>query len=287
MLLQFQACLRIHFRVVSATLGAFAFLFAVCLPAALNAASPKEAQVTAAIKDVTLLSPEGESRPAVLKDKVPDGTAAQTGGDSRAELTFANQTIARLGPNTVFSFKNGTRNLNLKNGAILLHAPRTANGVKVSAEGLAAVVTGTTVVFEYHAAVYKFLVLEGTARLFRPGHRGDSVLVRAGQMVFGKPNTPLSDPVDFDITRFVKTCRFIVDFPPLGSETLIANESRKQERAKTKKVLIDTNLVIFGGGTLVSLVDPTKTGATNQATAAPAAPTSSPAPAATPLPASR
>lgn len=285
MLLQFQACLRIHFRVISTTSSAIAFVFAVWFPATLNASPPKEAQVTVVIKDVTLLSPEAESRPAVLKEEVGDGTAAQTGSDSRAELTFANQTIARLGPNTVFSFKDGTRNLNLKDGAILLHAPRSANGVKIYAEGLAAVVTNTTAVFEYHAAVFKFLVLEGTVRLFRPGHRGDSVLVRAGQMVFGKPNTPLSDPVDFDIARFVKTCRFIVDFPPLGSETLVANESRKQERAKTKKVLIDTNLVIFGGGTLVSLVDPAKVGA-DQATAAPAAPTSSPAPTAAPLAAS-
>lgn len=286
MLFRFQARLRIHFRVISTTISALAFVFAVWFPATLNAAPAKEVQVTAVIKDVTLLSPKGESRLAVLKDALPDGTAAQTGSDSRAELTFANQTIARLGPNTVFSFNDGTRNLNLKDGAILLRAPRSANGVNISAKGLAAVVTGTTAVFEYQPMVYKFLVLEGTARLFRPGHRGDSVLVRAGQMVFGKPNTPLSDPVDFDIARFVKTCRFLVDFPPLGSEPLIANESRKQEREKNKKVLIDTNLVIFGGGTLVSLVDPAKVGV-DQTPAAPAAPVSSPAPTAAPLAASR
>src|ERR1022692_649960 len=117
MLLQFQACLRIHFRVIAATSVALAFVFAVWFPAALNAAPIKEAQVTAVIKDVTLLSPEGESRPAVLKDELRDGTAAQTGDDSRAELTFANQTIARLGPNTVLSFKDGTRSLDLKDGA--------------------------------------------------------------------------------------------------------------------------------------------------------------------------
>jgi hypothetical protein len=278
MLPQFRACLRIRFRVISTTSVALAFVFAVWFPGALNASPPKEAQVTAVIKDVRLLSPQAEMRPAALKDEVRGGTAAQTGDDSRAELTFANQTIARLGPNTVFSFKDGTRNLDLKDGAILLQAPRSANGVEVHTTSLAAVVTGATVVFEYRVTVYKFLVLQGTARLFRPGHRGDSVLVRAGQMVFGKPNTPLSDPVDFDITRFVKTCRFIVDFPPLGSETLMANESRKQERAKTKKVLIDTNLVIFGGGTLVSLVDPTKANAIDHATATSGAPTSTPLP---------
>jgi hypothetical protein len=77
-------------------------------------------------------------------------------------------------------------------------------------------------------------------------------------MTISDPNGALSDPVDFDIDRFVKTSRFIVDLPPLRSEQLIAIETQKQRRDKSKKVLIDTNLVIFGGGTLVSLVDPSK-----------------------------
>ena len=107
---------------------------------------------------------------------------------------------------------------------------------------------------EYHPGVYKFLVLEGTGRLYRPGHLGDSVLVRAGQMVFGNPDAALSDPVDVDIDRFMKTSRFITDFPPLRSEKSIMAESQKQQREKSNKTLIDTNLVIFGGGTQVSLI---------------------------------
>ncbi|HEV3243779.1 MAG TPA: hypothetical protein VGZ31_05145 [Chthoniobacterales bacterium] len=62
--------MRIHFRIISATSGALAVVFAVWFPASLNAAPAKEAQVTAVIKDVTLLSPEAEPRPAVLKDEV-------------------------------------------------------------------------------------------------------------------------------------------------------------------------------------------------------------------------
>ena len=55
--------------------------------------------------------------------------------------------------------------------------------------------------------------------------------------------------MDFDIARFVKTSRFITDFRPLHSEKLIAAESQKQQQEKSKKSLIETNLVIFGGGT--------------------------------------
>jgi hypothetical protein len=73
-------------------------------------------------------------------------------------------------------------------------------------------------------------------------------------MVIGNPNAAVSDPVNFDIARFLKTSRFITDFRPLRSEKLIATESQKQQQEKSKKSLIETNLVIFGGGTRVSLI---------------------------------
>jgi hypothetical protein len=121
---------------------------------------------------------------------------------------------------------------------------------------------------EYHPGFYKFLVLEGTVRSYRPGHLGDSVLVRAGQMVFGNPEAALSDPVDVDIDRFMKTSRLITDFPPLRSEESIIAESRKQQREKSNKSLVDTNLVIFGGGTQVSVTDQERPDSADHKTAA-------------------
>jgi quercetin dioxygenase-like cupin family protein len=257
------------------------------------AAPHKEAHVTQIIHDVRLLDANAAPRPATMNAHVGEGTAIQTGGDSRAELTFTDQTVARLAVNTAFSFKDGTQNLNLSDGAVLVQAPKHAKGAKVCAAGVAAAVTGTTAMFEYHPGVYKFLVLEGTGRLYRPAHWGDSILVHAGQMVIGNPNAAVSDPVDFDIDRFLKTSHFIIDFPPLRSERLMASESQKQQRQKSKKVLIDTNLVIFGGGTRVSLIDPTQVGAASSSLAAspapmssavPASETSVPTPNATPVP---
>lgn len=194
----------------------------------------------------------------------------RTGKDSHAELTFSDQTVVRLVANTAFSFKNGTHDLSLGEGAVLVQAPNSAERATIHAAGVAAAVTGATVMIEYHPSVCKFLVLEGTGRLYRPAHLGDSVLVHAGQMVIGNPNAAVSDPVDFDIARFVKTSRSIVGLPPLRSEKLIAAESQKQQREKSNKTLIDTNLVIFGGGTRVSLVDSPQTSAAGRTTAAPA-----------------
>src|SRR5262249_43217147 len=138
----------------------------------------------------------------------------------------------------------------------------------IHAGGIAAAITGTTAMIEHHPGMCKFLVLEGTGRLYRAGHLGDSVLVEAGQMVIGDPNKAISDPVNFDIARFVKTSRFLANLPPLPSEKVIALESQKQERLKSKKQLIDTNMVIFGGGTRVSLVGQAQTNAASRTTAA-------------------
>jgi hypothetical protein len=248
-------------------------------PSGLSAASLDEARLTRVNNSVQLLHPMAAARRALLNDIVDAKTVVRTGKESHAELTFSDQTVVRLAANTAFSFKNGTCDLNLGEGAALVQAPKRANGATIHAAGVAAAITATTVMIEYHPGVCKFLVLEGTGRLYRPSHLGDSVLVHAGQMAIGNPNAAVSDPVDFDIARFVKTSRFIVGLPPLRSEKLIAAESQKQQREKSKKSLIDTNLVIFGGGTRVSLVDQTHTNAVGRTTAAPATAHSIPSPA--------
>jgi hypothetical protein len=242
-------------------------MLGIILPCSLPGAPVQDAQITKIIQDVRLVRDDVVSH-AALNDSVPEGTEVRTTGEARAELTFGDQTIARLGPDVVFSFKKGTRQLSLGNGAVLVEAPKKARA-QIHAAGLVASISGTTAMFESNPSVYKFLVLQGTARLYRPGHIGDSVLVQAGQLVIGKPNSPVSDPVDFDIGRFVKTSRFITEFQTLRSESLMAQESRKQERDKSRKRLIDTNLVIFGGGSRVTLVDPSQADMGVQSTAAP------------------
>jgi len=79
-----------------------------------TAAQLKEAQVTQVVKDVKLLPTSAAARPATVNDEVRVGTAVRTGMDSRSELKFTDQTLARLGANTIFSFTEGTRNLNLQ-----------------------------------------------------------------------------------------------------------------------------------------------------------------------------
>src|SRR6185437_14089627 len=99
---------------------------------------------------VKLLSGQAEARPATTNDTVRGNTAVRTGVDSRAELTFGDLTIARLGANTIFSFNESSRTVDLGNGAILLRVPKNSGGAKIQTAAVTAAITGTTVIVEYH-----------------------------------------------------------------------------------------------------------------------------------------
>src|SRR4029077_4887295 len=160
----------------------FAFIaitasFATWFPGPLNAASTneaREARVTR-VKNRVQLADFKNARRASVNEIVQEKTVVRTGNESRAELGFSDETVVRLAANTAFDFNHGTRGLNLKEGAVLVQAPKEANGATIHAGSVAAAVAGTTIMIEYRPGFYKFLVLEGTARSYRPGHLGDSV----------------------------------------------------------------------------------------------------------------
>src|SRR5712691_8867611 len=211
----------------------FVLLSLVVITRSTIAAQLKEATVTQIIREVQLLPPQAPSRPAVVNDNVRDGTAVRTGGDSRSELTYTDHTLARLGANTIFSFNEGTRNLELGGGAMLLRVPKNAGGAQINTAAVTAAITGTTVMLEYHAnAFIKFIVLEGTGRVFRNDRVGESVLVNAGQMLIVSPKgMTLPNPVDVDVARLKKTSALLSkDFAPIPSNDLIAQEIKVQEK---------------------------------------------------------
>ena len=233
-----------------------AFLCACGVPVSALGNRGKDAEITRVSGSVECIVGNSEPIPASSSNRIPEGGMIRTGENSWAELRFENDGVARIGPHSSFTFKNGSRRMSLKEGSAVVELPKGAHGARIEGDQNIAVVAGATALFECHPNVFKFLVLDGTVRFFRPGHLGDSILLPPGRMVIGQPGTALSDPVDFDIARFVKTSRFITDFQPLESASHIAQAAQKQDREKAKGVLRSTNLAIFGGGTSVSVLDP-------------------------------
>ena len=211
-------------------------------------------RITAIVKEARLSVNGAKPRPASVGDRINQEDEITTGPGSRLELVFDPQDVIRLGANTALKLKSENV-LELTRGTLLIDFPGGAKS-RVDAGAVSTLVGHATAVLGYHPTVFKFLALEGTARLYRPGKLGDSVLVHPGEMIFGTTTAPLTDPVNFDIGRFVNTCPLIQGFSPLPSERLITAASERQEQAKSNKNLIETNLVIFRGSSQVSIVNP-------------------------------
>jgi hypothetical protein len=199
---------------------------AVWLPGDVRAAELKEAQVTQVIQDVRVVPPNAAPRPASVNDRVHQDEAVRTGVESRTELTFQDMTITRLGSQTIFSFKGGTRTINLKSGSILLSVPKNSGGGQIKTAALTASVTGTKIVMQYHPDHFDFRVIEGTANLCQNESKNvrlrrrdnepcpDCVVVHAGEMVSGTPGECLSQPVSFNVAEFLATNELFAGFPP-------------------------------------------------------------------------
>jgi FecR protein len=213
-----------------------------------------EAQVTKIINQVSLVDPQNGERPAVLRDVVKDDLGVETGVKSRSELLFQDNTLTRLGSETFFSFKTGTRDLTLEKGSMLLQVPKGLGGAKIHTAAVTAAITGTTIMMEYIPAKYiKVMVLEGSLRLSRNGLLGDSVVLTAGKMVIMRPDAKnIPEPVNVDLQHVVQTST-LVNFPdaePLPSTSLIQAAIANQQQQLANTNLVPTNLVI-GKGTNV------------------------------------
>ena len=124
------------------TIAALAFSLASGVRNEVNADELKEAKVTQVIQDVRVLPSNASSRPAAVNEDVRQGTAVQTGAQSRSELTFKDKTITRLGEKSTFSVGDSPRSIDIGSGQYLLYVPKKAGGAKVKTGPVTAAITG-------------------------------------------------------------------------------------------------------------------------------------------------
>jgi hypothetical protein len=146
-----------------------------------------ESTVVEVINEVSILSGEGlQATPAELNARFKAPDFLQTGRRSRARLEADDGTITRIGSNTLFSFDEKNRSINLKRGSLLFHSPEGRGGGRVVTASATASVVGTTIIVAATTnGGFKLLVLEGTAQVAYPD--GSIHLLQAGQMTFVLP----------------------------------------------------------------------------------------------------
>src|SRR5215468_10077566 len=255
--------------------AASAFIWTIAIVTSVRGVQLQAARVTQVVKDVKVVLEKAPPRPVALSDLIRDGTPVSTGTQSRSELTFDDRTITRLGANTTFSFKPGTREMNLIDGAILFQVPKGSGGATIRTVGVTAAITGTTGIAEFHPATTsrpqpfsKWLCLEGTFHLYLPN--GQSMELGPGKMVTTDSKS-FSKVATFNIAKLVSTSLFFTGFDkPLASLDLIIMEEQQQ---------------IAVASTTRNPLDPTRiVNVINQASVAEETPTPSTTPPVTPTP---
>lgn len=200
-------------------LGLAISVFAV----AVVAAPLTESTFTEVIQDVKVVAASDKAVTPARKDasfKAPD--LVRTGPASRVEMTAPDQTITRIGANTVFTFESGERNLRLEKGSLLFSSPAGKGGGTIKYRGTAAAVLGTTLICTVLPdGSFKTLVLEGQGQVTLAD--GRSVTLNAGEMVIVQPDGNAFGPVEiYSLETLVSRLLLVTGFShPLPSMSLI------------------------------------------------------------------
>jgi hypothetical protein len=187
-----------------------------------------QARVSEVIRDVRLLPSNAAPRPAAVNDNVIEGTAVRTGVESRTELTFSDQTITRLGQNTVFGFRGDSREVRLDSGAVLMQVPQGGAAAQIRTAAVTASITGGTALMSSNTGYpTKLLVLEGSGQFCTNG--GGCITLHGGEMA-AEMNGHFVGPLKFDVKLVYTTSHLVSDFSPLANEPLILQVIYQQER---------------------------------------------------------
>jgi ferric-dicitrate binding protein FerR (iron transport regulator) len=175
----------------------FVLLGGFVLPSASLAIDLKQAKFTQVVNSVDVITPSDQARHAAeVNDifKMPD--VLRTGPASRAELVATDNTITRVGANTVFSFDPTSRTIDLQQGSLLFHSPHGKGGGTIHTGSATASVLGTTIIVTTTPnGGFKVLVLEGEAEI--RFLNGLHLKLTPGQMTFVLPGGGTSPIVVF------------------------------------------------------------------------------------------
>ena len=190
-----------------------------------------QSKFTDVIKDVNVVAADTKAAtPAAVRAVVKAPDLVRTGPASRAELTASDQTITRIGANTVFSFEPNSRTVNLEQGSVLFHAPKGKGGGTIKSGGASAAVLGTTVICVKGAdGTFKTILLEGEVKVTLAN--GKTVTLHDGQMVIvSADGKQLSQIYDINLENIAGGALVNGFSHPLDSWPLIAKAIRKQKR---------------------------------------------------------
>ncbi len=218
------------------------------------AADLKQSKFTQVVNDVRVISAaNNEEKPAAVNDifNMPD--LVRTGDASRAELVAADDTITRVGANTVFSFDPANRTIDLQQGSLLFHSPKGMGGGTIHTNSATASVLGTTIIVTTtHNGGFKVIDLEGHVAIkFLSGIRQS---LNPGQMTFVLPGGHPAPVLTIRLDTLTKNSHLVQGFAaPLPSMPLIQQQVDAQVKEIQSGQAQDTGLLVGDNATSSSV----------------------------------
>jgi hypothetical protein len=236
----------------------------------------KDARINHAINDVRVVDRARGTHFASAQEVLADGSTLCTGPGSRAEIVFADQTIARVGAETSLRVKPGVRGFVLDRGTLLLQVPGFRGGARIETGSLTAVLGGATVLVEHLPPLnLKIVVLEGDTRVRINEFLGDSLVLEPGKMLLAKPDVrQVPTPVDVDLRQLVTTSALVdpaafrgqspMTIAPLPSWPRVEKAIDRQAALLKRKTLFRTNLAFLGSGAKMVILTGTPAAASSR-----------------------
>jgi ferric-dicitrate binding protein FerR (iron transport regulator) len=240
-----------------------------------HAGDLKQSKFTQVVNDVRVISMANNvEKPAAVNDifNMPD--FVRTGEASRAELVAADDTITRVGANTIFSFDPANRTIDLKQGSLLFHSPKGKGGGTIRTGSATASVLGTTIIVTTtRSGGFKVIDLEGHVAIkFLNGLRQS---LNPGQMTFVLPGGHPAPIINIRLDQLTSNSKLVQGFAvPLPSMPLIQQQIADQIKLIQSGQAQDTGLLVgdVATTTSVQVVNANTIQSSDEATATPAGP---------------
>lgn len=206
----------------------------------LRAATLQSATVTQTQNVVQLDKDGTKARPAVVKDVVAGKDILRTGKKSRAEVLFNDNTIARLGSSSIFSFAPGTDQMNIDRGSALIHVPPGQTGAKIKSPAATVAVLGDVVAMRVDdRGVTQVVALSEDPRgpvTVTSNKTGEKRELKAGEMIVIDPTeVTMPDISTISVEVFSQSSSLVNGFGGSLPETA-RSEIRQSTEAQTRQI---------------------------------------------------
>ncbi|XGV95040.1 MAG: FecR domain-containing protein [Leptolyngbya sp. BL-A-14] len=177
------------------------------LPSAARAGVPLQQAVIDSLQNAVELNLFNQPpRSAKVRDTLNSGDTLSTARTARAELRFADGSLARVGGQALFRFVSATRTLQLSNGTLLVLVPPNRGQTRIQTPNAAANIRGSALFIRYLPETDVTLVgaLTESGIEITNRDRSQSQPLRAGQIAVVARNR-IEQVYRFDLATFYGT----------------------------------------------------------------------------------